>query len=79
MRSAKRPALTERSGDRVAWLANVVALLYFAWNHLFLTRHTAAIEGLMKGLGAEIPGPTALVLSHYRWLYPTVFVGAGIG
>ena len=74
----KCSSVTERSGVKAAWLANVVALLYFAWNYLFLARHTAAFPGLFEGLGTEIPAPTAFVLAHHRWLYPTVFVGAGI-
>jgi hypothetical protein len=70
--------MTDTAGHKAVWLANVVALLYFVWNYLFLARQTAAFRGLFEGLGAEIPAPTAFVLAHHRWLYPVVFLGAGI-
>ena len=75
---ASRAQVTVGSEGKLAWATDFVALSYFAWSYLSLARHTEALRGAIEGLGAEIPGPTAFVLSHHGWLYPTVFVGAGI-
>ena len=67
-----------RSERLLAWAADLVALIYFAWSYAFLSRHTTAFGAMIEGLGAEPPGPTAFVMAHHGWLYPAMFGGAAI-
>lgn len=67
-----------RSERLLAWAADLIALIYFAWSYTFLSRHTTAFGAMIAGLGAEPPGPTAFVLAHHAWLYPAMFGGAAI-
>jgi hypothetical protein len=66
------------SERRIAWAADLIACLYFAWLYVVLVRHTSALAEVFKGLGAEVPGSTALLLQHYQWFYPTLLGGAGL-
>ena len=70
--------MAEGTEARLAWITDVLAILYFVWNYSVLARHTRALGGTFQGLGVEVPGPTAFVLAHHAWLYPTVFVGASL-
>jgi hypothetical protein len=65
-----------RSELLLAWAADILAMLYFAWSYLGLSRHTRAFGAIIENLGADVPWPTAFVMAHYAWLYPAVFGGA---
>jgi hypothetical protein len=65
-----------RSEVLLAWAADVLAVLYFGWSYVGLSRHTTALGAIIQNLGAEVPGPTAFVMAHHGWLYPAVFGGA---
>lgn len=62
--------------DRIAWVSNTIACLYFAWLYVVLARHTSSFFGLFQGLGAELPATTSFLVGHYWWLYPLVLGGA---
>jgi hypothetical protein len=67
-----------RSEVLLAWAADILAVLYFAWSYQGLSRHTLAFGAIIANLGADVPGPTAFVMTHYAWLYPAVFGGAAV-
>ena len=62
--------------NRIAWVSDLIACLYFVWLYIVLARHTSSFSSLFQGLGAEPPAMTAFLVRHYWWLYPLVLGGA---
>ncbi len=66
------------SERRLAWMLDVLAVLYFAWTYFVLSRQTAGVVQTLRGLGVEAPRPTAFVMAHHAWLYAVGFGGAAL-
>jgi len=57
----------------VAWFGTLIAVLYFAWLGMVLTRGAGAFRSMFEGLGAELPAVTRLMIAHRLWLFPVFF------
>ncbi len=65
----------EAKSERVvAWVADGVACLYFAWLFGMHWRNVGVFAAMFEGLGAELPLPTRFVIGHSPWLFPSLFL-----
>jgi hypothetical protein len=62
----------------LAWFASGLLCIYFAWSYAALLRYTRVFMTLFGSLGVELPAPTRFLIATHFFLYPLLFVGAGV-
>ena len=72
-RHARGSAASSHVDALLAWTADGVVGLYFAWMSFSLWRNTDTFARMFAGLGAQLPTTTRFVVEHGAWFYPAVF------
>ena len=67
---------SERPGTPLTWGLAILACAYIGWNGYALYVYTDAFSGMFSSMGVELPIPTRIVISSYRFFYPLLFGGA---
>ena len=62
----------------VAWAMSLLSCLYFIWTYIQVSRYTKVFSDMFASMGVELPMQTRFLLSSNYWLYPVLFLGAGV-
>jgi len=72
------PKVGSQALQIIGWATSLAACAYFLWIYIQLSRYTTEFAKLFESLAVELPRPTAIVIGGHNFIYPLIFVGAGI-
>jgi len=72
------PKVDSQALQIIGWATSLAACVYFVWIYIQVSRYTTEFAKLFESMGVELPGPTAIVMGGHNFLYPLIFVGAGV-
>jgi hypothetical protein len=72
------PGAQNKALQIVAWAISLLSCLYFVWTYIQVSRYTKVFSDMFASMGVELPTQTRFLLSSNHWLYPMLFVGAGV-
>jgi hypothetical protein len=65
--------MTGRREVALAWTADALAVAYFAWRGATLFRIAGTFQAMFRGLGADVPPATHLVVDHRALVLSVAF------
>ncbi len=72
------PKMDSKALPIVAWGISLLSCLYFGWTYIQVSRYTKLFSDMFASMGVELPTQTIFLLHSSSWLYPILFVGAGV-